>query len=150
VTTTDGSSENGFDLRAGPPRADGVPFNPANGTSFLANGHIPINFNKDNGTTTIRLGYVPPEAANGELLIRKFDTDVGGQSVVYKCEGWNSFNGELAGNGQWVTDTIPLPSDYPGGMWTATYVANTQDTSAWEMAYSGPAPAGRRKVSLVR
>ncbi|MDF2440064.1 MAG: hypothetical protein JWN98_1048 [Abditibacteriota bacterium] len=151
VTATSGSSENGFNLRAGPPRATpSTPFDPNNGTSITAQGRLPMNFNK-NGSSAITLGYVPAEAAGSQLLIRKFDTDVGSQSVTYTCDSLpgKSFPGILAGNGVFTTDTISLPEDYTGGNWLATYQAGIQDTSQWEMSYTGSGPGRPGGVKLV-
>jgi hypothetical protein len=136
VRTIEGSSENGFLIRAGPPRSGNEPFNPNNGTKIIAVGRIPINFNTS-GTVEIRLGYVPASAAGGKLYIDKFDTDVAAVSVTYKCDTLpGSWPGKLAGNGQWERDVIDLPANYPGGVWTARYQAGVQDTSVWTMYYT--------------
>lgn len=137
VKTVEGSSENGFLVRAGPPRSGNTPFNPDNGTRVIAIGRIPINFNTS-GTVSIRLGYVPATAAGGKLYIDKFDTDVNAVSVTYKCDTLpnSSWPGVLAGNGLWQRDVISLPDGYPGGTWSAVYQAGVQDTSVWMMYYS--------------
>src|SRR5688500_17023187 len=80
VVTISGSSENGFNLRAGP-RTD-VEFKPDNGTSVTATGYVPMNFN-GGGNTTITLGTVPQAAAGKPLTIKKFDTDIQSQRVDY-------------------------------------------------------------------
>ena len=138
ATTLSGSSENGFTLRAGPPRAPGVTFDPDNGTSIYAEGHVPLNFN-GNGTTKLELGKVPIAAAGKQLTIRKFDTDVGSQTVTYTCDTLPGaqFTGVLSGNDEFATDTIALPGNYQGGTWYAEYAAANQDTSVWEMSYLG-------------
>jgi hypothetical protein len=109
-----------------------------------------MNFNRS-GTTTITLGYVPAAAAGSELQIRKFDTDVGGQSVVYTCDTLPglSFPGILSGNGEFTTDTVPIPASYTGGTWKATYSASLQDTSVWDLSYSGYGPGRPGGVKLV-
>ncbi len=136
VRTTEGSSENGFLVRAGPPRSGNTPFDPNNGTKMIAIGRIPINFNTS-GTVNIRLGYVPDSAAGGRLYIDKFDTDVAAVSVNYQCDTLQgSWPGHLAGNGLWERDVIDLPVNYSGGNWTAVYRAGVQDTSVWTMYYS--------------
>ncbi len=136
VRTTDGSSENGFLLRAGPPRSGSTPFNPNNGTKIIAIGRIPINFNTS-GTVEVRLGHVPESAAGGRLIIDKFDTDVNSVSVIYRCDTLQgSWPGRLAGNGQWERDVIDLPATYGGGNWRAVYTAGVQDTSVWMMYYT--------------
>ncbi len=154
--TTDGSSENGFDLRAGPPHDPGLDdsqWNQQYGSQvpMTAGGRMPMNFNKD-GQVEFALGYVPGEAET--MFVKKFDTDVGGRNIVYKCSDGRTFTGVTAGNGEWVTDAISLPEDYQGGLWTATYYASSQDTSSWAMTYSGPSipsdPQTPRKIGLVR
>lgn len=134
VAAIDGSSENGFNLRAGPPAST---FNPNNGTSISALGAIPINFN-GSGLVTIRLGYISAEAAGMKMHINKFDTDVGAKSIVYKCDTLSgSFSGTLSGNGTWKEDVVQIPQNYKGGTWTAQYTAGLQDTSVWSMWLQG-------------
>jgi hypothetical protein len=171
VKSTDGSSENGFSLRAGPVIADvkervksgetqyetvinGVeqknwsktnPFNSKNGTAITANGRIPMNFNAD-GAATITLGYVPQNATH--VTINKFDTDVGSQSVTY-TDKTTTWIGKLSGNDESKEDDYDLPADYPGGTWTATYTAGLGDTSVWDMSSSG-ASLNPGYVYLVR
>ncbi len=157
ATTISGSSENGFKLRAGPPRAAPPAgqdnFDPNNGTSITADGHVPINF-AGNGTAPFVLGEVPQGVAGKTLTIRKFDTDIGSQTVNYSYvapDGTVSqvFPGVLSGNGAFATDTITLPLDYPGGVWRADYEAGANDTSVWEMSYDG-VPGRPGKIRLVR
>ncbi|HEX8834154.1 MAG TPA: pilus assembly protein TadG-related protein [Abditibacteriaceae bacterium] len=141
VKTLDGSSENGFDLRAGPPHSlnnsDEWVNQYKDAVSITARGHIPINFN-DGGDSTVVLGQVPPLPLGGQVIIEKFDTDIESQSVVYTDEGTGmTRNGILAGNGEWKTDTYQLPAGYSGGLWKARYTAGTQDTSVWKMRYTG-------------
>lgn len=146
VRATDGSSENGFNLRAGPPDTD---FNPDNGTNITAVGAIPMNFN-DDGLVTVLLGYVAPEAAGLTMHINKFDTDVGAKSVVYHCDTLTgSWDGALSGNGTWQEDMIDIPQGYPGGSWTATYQAGLQDTSVWTMWLEGAIEGQPGFVRLV-
>jgi Flp pilus assembly protein TadG len=163
VLSTAGGSENGFDLRvndkpalsrtiqrAGGTAADNFTAN--NGSSITAQGHMPMNFNT-NGTVTITLGNIPVQAANGQLQIRKFDTDVGAKSIVYKCSSLPnmSWNGTLASNGTFSTDTIQVPSNYTTeGTWTATYAAGLGDTSVWDMSYSNYGPGKPGGIRLVR
>jgi hypothetical protein len=155
VKTLDGSSENGFDMRAGPPLGVGESFNENNGTSIAAVGSIPINFNTS-GLTTITLGEVPSDAAGRNLIIEKFDTDVNSKSVVYTSippasnqppGGWP---GVLSENAQWKKDNpIKLPTDYKAATWYATYEAGWQDTSLWKMSYSSAAVGTPGHVRLV-
>jgi Flp pilus assembly protein TadG len=156
VQTTDGSSENGFDLRAGPPHPQmtDMEWSQAYGSMvpMSAPGRMPMNFNRD-GEVLIDLGVVPKGA--DKVYIRKFDTDVGGRNIVYRCSTLSqTFSGVTSGNGEWVTDTIPLPPDYNGGFWTASYMASAQDTSAWEMSYTGPDIVSRTEakpsLALIR
>ena len=156
VTSTSGESENGFGLRAGPTRTGSTPFNSTNGTKINGVGHIPINFNID-GTATIRLGTVPTSAAGKEVIIRKFDTDVqasngAANTVTYTCStlpGF-SYSGKLSGNGLFATDTIPVPASYTEGVWSVTYSAGRQDTSMWDMSYTGYGPGTPGNIKLVR
>ena len=219
VTSISGSSENGFDLRAGPkreatttyvtetyvsgyqtytgftffrlkgtlpsgttydippgnytfvdpkdpiyserqvPKVNPAPdWNPNNGTSIQAVGHLPINFNIS-GTVKMALGKVPPQAGGGELIIRKFDTDINSVSIKYTCDkitgpqdgGWY---GTLSTDGAFATDTIRIPDAYrnlaDSGTWYAEYVAGDQDTSVWDMSYTGVGDGSPGKIKLVR
>ena len=148
VTSTDGSSENGFNLRAGPYRSDpkddpSKDFNPNNGTTIAADGNLPLNFNVD-GTGYIGLGYVPSTAVSngaGFLTVNKFDTDVGAKSLYYTCDAYPGvkFPGVLnTANDATSVDNITLPANYKGGNWTAVYTAGSNDTSVWSVSYSGP------------
>ncbi|RYX84362.1 hypothetical protein EON83_10645 [bacterium] len=156
ITTTAGASENGFGLRAGPVRTGSTAFSATNGTKITGVGHLPINFNID-GTATIRLGTVPTSAAGKEVIIRKFDTDVQAASgaankVVYTCSSMPgfTFTGNLSGNGLFATDTIPVPTSYTEGTWSVTYSAGRQDTSMWDMSYTGYGPGTPGKIKLIR
>lgn len=171
-----GSSENGFNLRAGPPHdttalannlgatsvmteaawhdqlsgAPGTTGQGKNGTNVAALGDLPMNFNVT-GTADIILGYVPPSAANGQFSVTKFDTDVGAVSVYYTCDSLpgQTFPGVLAGDDQFVTDTITLPANYSGGNWHAFYNAGSNDTSNWSLSYGhGNGSPGR--IALVQ
>ena len=153
TTSLSGSSENAFNLRAGPPRATGIDFDPNNGTDITADGFLPMNFN-GSGLSTITLGEVPVAAAGKQLSIRKFDTDVGSLNVDYTYvapDGSISapIRGQLSTNGEFFTDDIPLPLSYPGGTWRATYSAGANDTSVWEMSYTGGSPGKPGGIKLV-
>lgn len=154
VTSTAGASENGFGLRAGPD-AD-TTFKSTNGTKIIGVGHLPINFNID-GSATIRLGTVPTDAAGKEVIIRKFDTDVQAASgaantVTYTCSSLpgKSWTGKLSGNGLFATDTISVPTNYTEGTWSVTYSAGRQDTSMWDMSYTGSGPGTPGSIKLIR
>ena len=133
VKTIDGSSENGYNLRAGPPTGT---FDPDNGTEILAIGRLPTNFNVS-GTIRIDFGIIPELEYGGKIYVRKFDTDVGAKTITYRDKLGNSWPGLLASNGTFVTDTIDLPNGYPGSVLDVEYVAGSQDTSVWEMYYEG-------------
>lgn len=149
VETTDGSSENGFNLRAGAPDfLNEEDWFPDNGTEIMALGSLPINFNQ-NGTVDVDLGYIPPEAAGFNVYINKFDTDVGAKSVVYYDEYGNSWPGVLSGNGTFKIDVITIPDSYPGGRIFAQYVAGLQDTSVWELYFDGNLNDGPADLRLV-
>ncbi len=152
VVSTAGASENGFDLRVGPKRTGAAVFDPLNGTSIAADGHLPMNFNQD-GTVNIALGTLPVEAAGGTLEIRKFDTDVGAKSITYTCSTLpgKSWPGTLSSDGTFATDTINVPSNYTvAGVWSATYQAGTGDTSVWDMSYSNSGPGRPGTIKLIR
>lgn len=145
VRSTDGASENGFNLRAGPPRESGHDFDPDNGTDITGSGRLPINFNTS-GTVTVQLGYVPATAT--QITVDKFDTDVGSKSITY-TDGNISFTGKLTKNDEFLPDVLNLPDNYPGGSWEAVYTAGVQDTSSWSMRYAGPSLNRRGMVRLV-
>ena len=138
VQSIEGSSENGFNLRAGPPLGRREEFNDENGTHIAGSGRLPINFNTS-GTVRVQLGNVPAGAT--QITVDKFDTDVDSKSVVY-TDGTYSYTGKLTKNDEFLPDVLNLPANYPGGKWWATYEAGRQDTSSWSMRYSGP-PSGR-------
>lgn len=162
VISTAGSSENGFDLRvsqAAVPTSGTDPFNTSNGSNITAQGHLPINFNQG-GSTVLTLGHIPAEAAGGSMTITKFDTDVTqsgtANTVYYKCnppapgQPANGFIGKLSGQGEYVADTLQLPANYAGGVWTATYTAGQQDTSVWDMSYSNSGPGRPGRIRLIK
>jgi len=151
VQTTDGSSENGFNFRAGPPAAtegDEDDWYPDNGTEITALGTLPINFNQD-GIVDVDLGYIPPEAAGFDVYINKFDTDVGAKSVSYYDDYGNSWPGELSGNGTFKLDVITIPPGYPGGRLYAQYEAGAQDTSSWQLYFDGKLDDAPAELRLV-
>jgi len=148
VTSTAGASENGFLIRAKP---TGQAFASDNGTGVTAQKQLPMNFN-GSGQSNIGLGTVPAEAANKTLSINMYDTDVGNNNtVVYTCDGLpgQSWSFALPGNGQHGTHNITLPSNYPGGYWKALYTAGRQDTSVWNMTYTGVGPGRPGRIKLV-
>jgi Flp pilus assembly protein TadG len=137
--TTNGSSENGFNFRAGAPAKVVDPpsnWNPNNGTAITAVGSLPINFNVS-GTVDINFGYIPSAAAGSNVYVNKFDTDVGAQSVSYYDDLGNHWSGTLATNGTFKLDTLVIPKNYPGSVLHAKYTAGSQDTSVWMMYMDG-------------
>lgn len=183
VTSISGSSENGFNLRAGPPLKSGNnlvdvrerivtvngvkktqykkmingveqgnwldtnPFNSKNGTNITATGRIPMNFNAD-GVATITLGYVP--AGSKQVVINKFDTDVGSNMSVTYNDGISTRIGRLSGNDEDMQDVYDLGNNYAGGLWTATYRAGLGDTSVWDMSTTGSSLKTPGGVYLVK
>lgn len=161
VKSTNGSSENGFNLRAGPPHVTSM--NTATNTTWAstygnksatpiitATGNLPMNFNTA-GTSTVTLGVVPGGAAGGELYINKFDTDVDAKSITYSCTTLpgQTFSGVLSNDGQWKMDTITLPANYTTGVWSATYKAGQGDTSVWQMSYQNYVPGQPGRLRLI-
>ena len=131
------------------------PWDPNNGTAIQAIGHLPINFNVD-GTIRMKLGKVPPKAGGADLIIRKFDTDVKAQSIIYTCDllPGQSWKGTLSTDGTFATDRIRIPKSYrdltTAGTWYAEYVAGNQDTSVWDMSYNGVGDGSPGSIKLVR
>ncbi|PQV65451.1 Flp pilus assembly protein TadG [Abditibacterium utsteinense] len=122
VKTIDGSSENGYNLRAGPdypdppvqPRTkdewnaleskwnqdygDKGGTNPTNiKVPILADEHLQMNFTRT-APVKVRLGAVPATAAGQQLTVTKFDTDVGSKDIQY------SFDSGDGSSPQKVTD----------------------------------------------
>lgn len=92
-----GSSENGFDLWAGP-RYQTVPsevnarnvdiimhagdYHSSAGATIFGMGHLPMNSNTGD-TVTITLAYVPPEWAGRTMRVSSFDNDAGSSQVRF-------------------------------------------------------------------
>ena len=164
VTTLSGSSENGFQLRAGPSQGaqkTDAEWNDAygdkNGTKpnavavpIDANDHLQINFTK-NGTVKFRLGNVPDTQAGKTITVSKFDVDVGSSNITYTCDTLpgQSFAGKLPnpGDGVWSKDDIKVPSGYTGGNWYAEYTAGQGDSSTWTLSGQG---SGTGQVRLTK
>lgn len=97
VTAFDGSSENGFEIWAGPPDyVDTVPGNvnlrnvhiinnpgshSSDGVTVFGLNNLPMNSNV-NYEVDIPLLYVPPESAGGTILVSLFDPDSGAQPPI--------------------------------------------------------------------
>jgi Flp pilus assembly protein TadG len=169
VRALSGSSENGFQFRAGKPheglrsKADEEQWRQeynnngtGNGTQISANGKVPMNFTVD-GLVTINLGFIEGRAAGGVLTVNKFDTDVGFQNITYKIDktGQTFSSDQKEGiNGRWTEpDVLPIPRDYPteGSTWSVSYLAGRGDTSVWTMDWTkaGVPGTGTSSVRLV-
>ena len=164
VRTTSGSSENGFQLRAGPSAGTSKSDDEWNQTygdkggtdpnnvalSIDANDHLQINFTQS-GKVKFRLGYVPENQAGKTISVSKFDVDVGSKSIVYTCDALpgKTFPGVLPipSDGVWSTDDIKVPADYAGGNWYAEYTAAKGDSSTWTLSGAG---GDGREVRLIK
>ena len=164
VSTLSGSSENGFQLRAGP--SDGAnktdddwnnTYGDKNGASpndvavpIDADDHLQLNFTQS-GKVKFRLGYVPDSQSGKTITVSKFDVDVGSTSIVYTCDTLpgQTFAGTLPnpGDGVWSSDDIPVPSSYTGGNWYAEYTAGQGDSSTWTLSGQGD---GTSQVRLTK
>jgi hypothetical protein len=152
VKSLDGSSENGFYIRTGPPHPPGMsdaewqaaygPDSGNNGSGFSAIGHVALNFFKT-GTARIDLGYVPASVAGSAITITRYDIEPGGKTILYKTDtataglSGNQQAGTPTGDGVELSDTIPLPANYAGGNWWVDYTAGKNDSSSWDISYPG-------------
>lgn len=127
VQSTGASSENGYDIRTGPPgqsEESGVndqmnhTWN-SGGSMVFARRAYPFN-NDSNQGYMVFLTQVPETAAGSTLLIRHFDNDADKVPVPYYLvdgsgNDVNVANGELSGNGTWFAsdktgpDAIQIP-----------------------------------------
>ena len=164
VKTLSGSSENGFQLRAGPPEGAAKPdaewndtYGDKNGTKpddvavpIDANDHLQLNFTQ-NGTVKFRLGNVPANQAGKTITVSKFDVDIGSRNITYTCDSLPgvSFPGVLPnpGDGVWSKDDIKVPAGYTGGNWYAEYTAGRGDSSTWTLSGQG---GGKGRVRLTK
>ncbi len=163
VSTLEGASENGFQLRAGPSEGAAKTdtewndtYGDKNGTApndvavpIDADDHLQLNFTQD-GTVKFRLGYVDEEQAGKTITVSKFDVDVGSSNITYTCDTLpgQTFSGTLPspGDGVWSKDNIQVPSGYTGGNWYAEYTAGRGDSSTWTLSGQG---RGKSKVRLT-
>lgn len=164
VSTLSGSSENGFQLRAGPSAGTTKTdtewnnlYGDKNGASpngvavpIDADDHLQLNFTQS-GTVKFRLGYVPAEQAGKTITVSKFDVDVGSTNITYTCDTLpgTPFAGTLPvpGDGVWSDDNIAVPSSYTGGNWYAEYTAGRGDSSTWTLSGQGK---GDSQVRLTK
>ncbi len=154
VKALDGSSENGFLLRAGPTKGLALTdtdwndqFGDKNGTDpshtltpISALDHLQMNFTQS-GKVKFQLGYLAADQAGRDVKVSKFDVDVGSQTITYTTDppidGIAPGVIPQPGNGVWSTDTIHLPDNWKGGSLYAEYVAGKGDTSSWQLLGSG-------------
>jgi Flp pilus assembly protein TadG len=167
VKTLDGSSENGYNLRAGPDYTgiksetdwnnqygDKAGSDPANvAVPIKADGNLQMNFTRT-APVKVRLGYLPKDVAGKQMVVTKFDTDVGSKNIRYsyvedggtsKYSGGSDFLDNS--NDTWSQNTVDIPSDFKGGYWYAEYDAGQNDTSSWSIKYPG---LGNGTVKLVK
>jgi Flp pilus assembly protein TadG len=168
VKSIDGSSENGYNLRAGPDytgelsEADwNTQFGDKGGTDpgnvkipISADDHMQMNFTQTSRDVSVILGDLPKEAAGKKITVTKFDTDVGSNSIKYYykdssgqrvyAQGANFLDNR---NDFWSQNEVQVPADFPGGTWYAEYDAGQNDTSSWSVKYPGP---GDGSVKLVK
>jgi hypothetical protein len=152
VKSLDGSSENGFYVRTGPPHDPNMtdaawaaaygPNSGNNGSGFSAIGHVALNFFKA-GTARIDLGYVPASVAGSPITITRYDLEHGGKTILYKTDtasaglSGNQQAGTTTGDGVELSDSITLPAGYTGGNWWVEYSAGKYDSSSWDISYPG-------------
>jgi len=150
-----GSSENGFDIWAGP-RYINVPsevnarnvdivlhagdYHSAAGATLFGMGHLPMNSNYGE-TVTLTLAYVPAEWAGRTIRVSAFDNDAGAQQVTFLFDtmpyvDWHHV-GQLSGNNTWYHNEFAVPSapdhTFYGGYLQAIYQAGPHDTFGWKI-----------------
>jgi Flp pilus assembly protein TadG len=161
VQSLDGSSENGFYVRTGPPHDPAMtdaqwqtqygPQSGNNGSGFAALGRTTLNFFQD-GTAKIDMGYVPASAAGADLTVTRYDLEPGDKTILIKTDSSSAGipQGGLittpTGDGLEGTDTIHLPSGYQGGNWWIEYTSTIHDSSSWDISYPGPTRGSIRLV----
>ena len=121
VQSTAGSSENGFDIRTGPPgQSEESDVNDQKNHTWNSGGSMvfsrrayPMN-NSEGVAATVYLTQVPETAAGMTLLVRHFDNDDDNTSVPYYLEtasggDWNVATGKLSGSGVWYSSSTNAP-----------------------------------------
>lgn len=167
VKSVDGSSENGYNLRAGPDYTGDLSetewnnlYGDKGGSSpqsiavpIKADNHLQMNFTRTDHVK-VRLGYLPPDVAGKQISVTKFDTDVGSSNIRYSYVDKNGVSKDAGGasyldnrNDYWSQNTVNVPSDFTGGYWYAEYDAGQNDTSSWSIKYPG---LGDGSVKLVK
>ncbi len=154
VKATDGSSENGFLLRAGPTKGLALnetdwnnQFGDKSGTApdnivtpITATDNLQMNFTRS-GSVKFRLGYINADQAGHDVQVTKFDVDVGSKTITYTTDP--NIDGippgviPQPGDGVWSSDTIHFPDSWKGGNLYAEYVAGAGDTSSWSLSGTG-------------
>jgi len=164
VLSVAGSSENGFDIRTGPPgQNEEADVNDqknhtwnSGGSMVFARRAYPMNL-AEQTNFYVNFTQVPESAAGMTLIIHHFDNDDGTTQIPYYLEDkWGNLvlmaTGILSGNGVWGTDdAILIPargtadydrffdSGHRSAWLKALYRANiAQDTSVWELLYIRP------------
>jgi hypothetical protein len=151
-----GSSENGFDIWAGP-RYINVPsevnernvdivlhagdYHSAAGATLFGMGHLPMNSNIQE-VVTLTLAYVPAEWAGRTLAVSNFDNDAGAAPPVtflfdtMPSQRWH-YDGDLSGPSVWATNVFTVPSapdhTFYGGYLQVVYQAGGHDTFGWKI-----------------
>jgi Flp pilus assembly protein TadG len=156
VEPTAGSSENGFDLWAGPVSTypvpkdvnqrnvyllrEGLDRHDSGGIVITGLGYLPLNVNT-NTTFTLTLGYIPPDAAGVYVRVYNFDNDYPslGQNLDFYLEGVPDFHvdGVLSGGNVWALNRFQIPETFVGGYLRARYDTTQYDTSSWRLEYEG-------------
>lgn len=154
VQTLSGSSENGFNLWAGPRYLD-VPaeVNARNewivrysgghdsaGAAWFGVGRLPMNSNSGESDVLLTLAYFPPTWAGRAVTISAFDVDVGSPkatATIDTCVDWPPHPLEL-GESEWRHNRILLPDapeyTFYGGYLQVHYEAgDPHDTSGWKV-----------------
>ncbi|MBC7249699.1 MAG: hypothetical protein H5T62_05385 [Anaerolineae bacterium] len=154
VEPTAGSSENGFDLWAGPVSTypvpqevnqrnvyllrEGLDHHDAGGVVITALGYVPLNANTSSAFTWT-LSYVPAGWAGAEVSVHSFDNDypILGQNLDFYLEGVPDFfvDGVLSGQNEWVMNRFQIPENFSGGYLWASYDTTQYDTSTWKLEY---------------
>ncbi|MGO8671421.1 MAG: pilus assembly protein TadG-related protein [Capsulimonadaceae bacterium] len=127
--------------------------------SVVSLGALPIMFT-NNGTAEVLLGTVP--AGSTSVTVQDFDAGDEGSTVkqlYFECstitdstqtDGLKHYAATTfpTPDGMGESQTITLPSNYIGGVWTASYTSSVQDMSTWQFSYVGP-PAASGTVGLI-
>jgi uncharacterized repeat protein (TIGR01451 family) len=156
VRGVSGSSENGFDIWAGP-RYINVPsevnernvdvilhagdYHSSAGATLFGMGHLPMNSNYQE-VVTLTLAYVPPEWAGRRLAVSNFDNDAGAAPPLtflfdtMPYGDWH-YDGDLSGPSVWATNVFTVPSapdhTFYGGYLQVVYQAGAHDTFGWKV-----------------